>query len=311
MATRSPSNPRSCKPEAQARDCPVRESSTRTRSYRVRSAFTLVELLVVIVILAMLASLITMAASGAMKSARNAAIKAEIDMLHMAMMNYKNEYGSFPPATATIALSGTDAASKHLQRLFPKLTSANAAVQASCLRYLNNNSTFPAAAGITPDTALVAWLYGFTDDIAAPVLSTNGSITISGGSVSVSGTPSPRQKLFNFDTARINAFQYAPSDKKQSPYVYIPASQYKSLPFLTASVSSYGAHRVPSNPPPTSTTADFAYANLAAAATASDFANPDSFQILCAGRDEEFGNDDDLSNFWPGTRRDYLDSLNQ
>jgi hypothetical protein len=39
------------------------------------------------------------------------------------------------------------------------------------------------------------------------------------------------------------------------------------------------------------------------------FANPDTFQILCAGRDEIFGNDDDLSNFWPGTRREYLDSL--
>ncbi len=39
--------------------------------------------------------------------------------------------------------------------------------------------------------------------------------------------------------------------------------------------------------------------------------NPDTFQILCAGRDEIFGNDDDLSNFWRGTRRDYLDSLTQ
>jgi hypothetical protein len=42
-----------------------------------------------------------------------------------------------------------------------------------------------------------------------------------------------------------------------------------------------------------------------------DFFNADTFQILCAGRDEIFGNDDDLSNFWPGTRKDYLDSLNQ
>jgi len=37
--------------------------------------------------------------------------------------------------------------------------------------------------------------------------------------------------------------------------------------------------------------------------------NPDSFQVINAGRDEEFGTDDDLSNFWPGTRREYLDSL--
>ena len=33
--------------------------------------------------------------------------------------------------------------------------------------------------------------------------------------------------------------------------------------------------------------------------------------VLHPGRDGEFGNDDDLSNFWPGTRKDYLDSLNQ
>ena len=37
--------------------------------------------------------------------------------------------------------------------------------------------------------------------------------------------------------------------------------------------------------------------------------NPDSFQIICAGRDEKFGTDDDMSNFWPGTRKDYIDSL--
>jgi hypothetical protein len=37
--------------------------------------------------------------------------------------------------------------------------------------------------------------------------------------------------------------------------------------------------------------------------------NPETFQIISAGRDEVLGTDDDLSNFWPGTRREYLDSL--
>jgi type II secretory pathway pseudopilin PulG len=271
-----------------------------------------VELLVVIVILAMLASLVTVAGSRAMTAARNAAIKAEIDMLHMALMNYKNEYGSFPPAIATIVANGTDPASKHLQRLFPRLVSGSAAaVQASYLPYLNNNSTFPAAAGISPDTALVAWLYGFNDDPTAPVLSTNGFITKTGGTIAVSGTASVRQKLFNFDTSRISAFQYLPSGKKSSPFIYIPSFQYKLLPYITTTLPTYGAHRLPTAPPATNTVADFAYATLFAASTAVDFANPDTFQILCAGRDEVFGNDDDLSNFWPGTRKDYLDSLNQ
>ena len=274
-----------------------------------RSAFTLVELLVVIVILAMLASLITMAASRAMTAARNAAIKAEIDMLHMAIMNYKNEYGAFPPAIATIVNTGTDAASKHLQRLFPRLSNTSAAFQAKCLPYLNTGSTFPAASAITPDTALVAWLFGFTDDIQAPVLSTNGSATVSGANIVVTGTISPRTKLFNFDASRVSNYQYAPSEKPLSPYIYVPASQYDTFPYLTGSLATPGAQRTPAKPPSTSTAADFAVASVPN--TTLQYANPDSFQILCAGRDEVFGTDDDLSNFWPGTREAYLDSLNQ
>ena len=43
--------------------------------------------------------------------------------------------------------------------------------------------------------------------------------------------------------------------------------------------------------------------------TATEFFNATTFQILCAGRDEQWGTDDDLSNFWPGTRVEYERSL--
>jgi len=282
-----------------------------------RSAFTLVELLVVIVILAMLASLITMASSRAMTAARNAAIKAEIDMLHMAIMNYKNEYGSFPPAFDSMPLPPTAATTsniinRHVQRLFPRISSGPLptpdyrATAAQISAFFDTDTTRNPS---RETRAMVPWLMGYTDDATDPI-----------GNSSTAGI---RNKLFSFDQSRletivenrsgvsVTSFAYHPTGKKQSPYVYIPASQYKSLPYLTTSVTSYGAHRIPSTPPATGTTADFGYGSLAAASTASDFANPDSFQILCAGRDEEFGSDDDLSNFWPGTRKDYLDSLNQ
>jgi type II secretory pathway pseudopilin PulG len=260
-----------------------------------------VELLVVIGIIAALAAIITPAVMRAQASARNAAIKAEIDMLHMAIMNYKNEYGSFPPSSASF--TGTDVASKHLLRLFPRMSSANVAFQASAMPYLNTGSgTFPAANGITPDTAFVEWLYGYNDDPQSPILQTTGSATRSGSNIVVTGNVLPRKKLFDFDQSRITAtYQYHPAGKSESPYVII---------FSGTSSGQYGTVASPT----TFSVNGFSYAaetSTTPAGTA--FFNPDTFQILCAGRDGIWGpgSDDDLSNFWPGTRRDYLDSLNQ
>lgn len=153
-----------------------------------RSGFTLVELLVVIVIIAMLAALITPAVFQARRSGQNAAIKAEIDLLHMAMMHYKNEYGSFPPCT------GLAAARSHVQRLFPRVASVNTEV--------------PTGSAPTPQTGLHDWLQGYSKNPTAPRSAT------------------PLVKLFDFDQNRINADQYYPADKRGSPYIYIDASNY-------------------------------------------------------------------------------------
>ena len=201
-----------------------------------RGGFTLVELLVVIGIIAALAALIVPAVFQARVYAKNAAIKAEIDMLHMAIMNYKNEYGSFPPSPATSGEAFT-----HIQQIFPRSS--------------------PSPSGVTVDTALVGWLGGYSRNPMNPL----------------SGD---RVKLFDFDQNRVDSNQYHPTDKPGSPYKYISKDQY---PGSIAEI----------NP------------------ATNDYFNPDTFQILCAGQDEEWGpnSDDDLSNFWKGTRKDYLDSL--
>jgi prepilin-type N-terminal cleavage/methylation domain-containing protein len=267
------------KPEAQARESATRVCPVLAHSTHARSAFTLVELLVVIGIIALLAALVTPAVMRAQTAARNAAIKAEIDMLHMAIMNYKNEYGSFPPGISGIS-SASDSAVKHLSRLFPRCNSCPAQLLAA----------FPSSASpktITAANALTYWLSGYTDDPTAP-LSSSGLT---------------RNILFSFDMSRVDQTTgaYFPSGKSKSNYLYLNSSLYASNAYSGATIA--GAMR--------QTTSGDATPFYNTGSETNDFFNPDSFQILCAGRDEEFGNDDDLSNFWPGTRKDYLDSLNK
>jgi len=237
-------------------------------------------LLVVIGIIALLAALVTPAVMQAQVAARNAALKVEIDMLHMAMMQYKNEYGSFPPCIS--GNSSTDPAAKHLQRLFPRLTSGSATAEA--------NAIFTTGSA-TPLNSLVGWLKGYNNN--------NPESPVIGGN---------REKLYDFDTSRFDntGSIYFPSGKPQAPYIYISGSMLRSGTSVWPSVI------VPYTVGSGSTSYSIAPSTYAPVIqTGTTPFNPTTFQILCAGRDGEWNTDDDLSNFWPRTRKEYLDSLNQ
>ena len=156
-------------------------------------------------------------------------------------------------------------------------------------------------APVTPFTAIAGWLGGYSEDPTRPVSA---------------GSP---KKLYDFDQARIGRDAltrqyYFPSGKAGSPYVYIKGGAYGtfsasgvitgSTPYVLAS----GTYAVGTTPYPLQSGTYFAQIQVLPSGS-SQFFNTDTFQILCAGRDEQFGTDDDLSNFWPGTRREYLDSL--
>jgi prepilin-type N-terminal cleavage/methylation domain-containing protein len=217
--------------------------------------FTLVELLVVAGLIALLAALVTPAVMRARSAARNAAIDTEIDLLHMAIMNYRNEYGSFPPCSSP--LTSGSAMARHLQRLFPRCDVANHLVSVAAAD----------GTAITPQNALASWLGGYTLDPTSPLL-----------------PQASRRKLFDFDQARV-AGGYAPAGRANSPYIYIDFSQYAAL-VVSGTVLTGGTYAPQMR-------------------TATEFFNPDTFQILCAGQDGIWGNEDDLSNFWRGTREQH------
>jgi prepilin-type N-terminal cleavage/methylation domain-containing protein len=336
------------------RPTPVHSDLVTSSGSHRRSGFTLVELLAVIMIIALLAGLLTPAVIRSLSSARTAAVKAEIDLLHMAVMNYKNEYGSFPPSRDFVDNDGTppfyalnvsngvvsvDRVRKHLRRLFPRMdTSATAAYQNELLSLNTTQApTLVTANGYGPNNpqpnlyennALYFWLAGYSDSPTNPF------------------SVSPRKKLYDFDMARLyssgaSSGLYAPAKMKDSPYLYrdsgayfvtatIPAGAFSLQPaaFLEFNVATSedanangsldsgedrnGNNRI--DPVGEDVNGNGALdagedANGDGRLNFGEPFNKDTFQIMCAGKDGTLGTDDDLSNFWKGTRKDYLDSL--
>jgi len=253
-----------------------------------RSAFTLVELLVVIGIIGTITAISLPAIFGAIASARNAKTKAEIDMLHVALMSYKNEYGSFPPANMNGLWNGSSVntahpAYKHLARIFPRLSEDTSA-----------SGPYPALAQLSPAQALVFWLQGFYENPQYPL--TNGNAG--------AGT---RRKLFDFDESRLySASTYAFNGTPQTfaartgptaypvyftghptcglPYVYFDSRCYTSAPGSdisyaatnTSGDTSIASPYINSLPPVNGT---WGQQHMAG----------DTFQLIAGGKDGRYG----------------------
>ena len=79
----------------------------RSQNRTGRGGFTLVELLVVIVIIAVLAALITAAVIPALGKANITKNRSEISQLEVAVENFKQRYGVYPPSRIKLSETGT------------------------------------------------------------------------------------------------------------------------------------------------------------------------------------------------------------
>ena len=95
------------RPPAPAASACLKPAAGRSRtSDQKPSGFTLVELLVVIVVLAILAALLLPAINAAIRTAKNAAVSAEINQLAQALESFKSKYGAYPPSRILLVESG-------------------------------------------------------------------------------------------------------------------------------------------------------------------------------------------------------------
>ena len=246
----------------------VRKRSTFGR----RSAFTLVELLVVIVIIGILVALLIPTIGAAMSAAKVGRMGVELGQITSSLEAYKTEMGAYPPdfANADAALD-IKQMTNHMARKFRN-------------RQPQDQSQFDVT-GLDPAEALVFWLYGFSKDAKFPLARREALDPTAAVRIPLKGT----NPFFDFDQSRLmdkdgdGYPEYYPQDSEM-PYVYVRNDNYgvetapgsgmfaaNLIPVLNGNVSIR------------------AYAAQIVGTAVQRFAEPEKFQIICAGLDGEFG----------------------
>jgi len=285
-------------------------------SFGPRSAFTLVELLVVITIISILASLITVAAIRALSTARQAAIKTELSQISTGFERYKDKANSYPPNAVTDpgpaepALDTTQILNdlrRHLRQAFPSNREPDTILVR--LAGLAGPGVQQLDRGMTAEEAIVFWLGGFSADPKYPISGEGGPSFRVGDPEQIEGRSwiypfdvtrlGPRDASGNFagryieydvsingqpaQTRRINFWRYHPA-RSQVDYVYFDTSRYtpeKLDPPASAGLHVHAIKRI-ENP---------------GANERVLFANADKFQVLHCGIDDRWGDLADYASY--------------
>ncbi len=158
----------------------------RSQTTRTADGFTLVELLTVIVIIGILAGIAIPAITGALRTAKEAAIRTEIDVMSQAMEAYKLEHGDYPPD-----FSDWDAVETHFRKAFPSIDNNELRILAQFTHYNSSMERCDSGGTADPRTsaafdhyphaidraeALVLCLGGFSKDKKLPFTGQGGPL---------------------------------------------------------------------------------------------------------------------------------------
>lgn len=265
-----------------------------------RPAFTLVELLVVIVILGILAGLISTAVIAAMGRAREARVSLEIRAMEQCLHVFKDRYGDFPPTNLQDAAS----VRAFLRRAFPRYPATTADPYAQFVADLAANDIPLTVSNIDAAAALVFWLGGMPDDTGKPKgFSKDPANPFRKPSLDTMRYP----PLYDFVQKRLiitgGTIRYYPdiagAIEADAPFIYFRASEYGAVSFR----HNANGEDVTITP----------YKNAQG-----EYFNPQTFQIISAGRDNLYGNpssglaqdraacEDNLTNFTEGKLKEAL-----
>lgn len=256
--------------------------------------FTLVELLTVIVIIGILIALISAATITARARAREAAIYTQIKQLEAALMEYKNQFGEFPPD-----FSGPNRnldIERHIRRRWPRFRVDPSVINSPTPLYdtlklrLANEYNIDLDA-LDARSALVFWLGGLPDIKPGDPFLQPGSVYKPVGFHADEANPIQRGEprtgsLFEFDPTKI-AWTGSPI----SVMTYVPDTRIVSDSNQPPSVVYFRSERAPDGTRTYATKSNLVLLGCVPyrVSTSENWRNPDSFQLIHPGLDGDYG----------------------